>query len=558
MAFDPTTATLEQSGFDPSSAQPEEGSLASKAVERANAFRSGVTNRFLPGVLSLPGQTIENVLNLSRAAAGTVAGAMGRTDLMPGLINSVPGNFNAAQRALGVLGLTVENPNPTDPANKAAEIAGGIVPSLVIPGTRLGQTTAATTGAIAGERIAGPQGEMIGALAPTAVSAAYGGLRGPALDAAKQRNLMRDETLAKARAEGYRFPPSETNPTLVNRFLEGWAGKLTTRQMASLENSEVTTNIVKRSLNLKKDEPITEGALESVRSEAGLVYQKVKNFGASNNLRFKTDAQFRGDLNKLDSAVARASKEYPEIVGNPGIDSLKSIAQKTDHEPAALVELIKDLRFQSKENYKSSSQQQRPAQAIALGDAQYKTANAVEEFLERMLSRSEQPKLMKEFRDARTAIARSYDVESALNDATGNVNARVLARLHDKNRPLGADLTTVAKTYKAFEKDLQAPEQIGSQPGISPLDVGVGAMSPAGIGAMILGRPIVRSAIMSRPYQALMGNPSYTPMIQGDSALGALLRGNLSVPLTQIENQEEQSVLNQLLGRPTSTLGLRG
>ena len=43
-----------------------------------------------------------------------------------------------------------------------------------------------------------------------------------------------------ARSQGYVIPPTQANPTLGNRLLEGMAGKLTTAQNASAANQGVT------------------------------------------------------------------------------------------------------------------------------------------------------------------------------------------------------------------------------------------------------------------------------------------------------------------------------
>ena len=66
-------------------------------------------------------------------------------------------------------------------------------------------------------------------------------------------------------------------------------------------------------------------------------------------------------------------------------------------------------------------------------------------------------------------------------------------------------------------------------PGVSPLDYGAGSLATAASGnpswlAMILGRPLARETILSRPYQALMGQPNLNDL----SRSGAMGMGMLS------------------------------
>jgi hypothetical protein len=488
--------------------------------------RAGVggMNRGIAGVLGMPVDAIENVLNLGIAGVGSVANAVGKPDLAPNLIGGSVGGSQWLAGMMEKLGINASNPNPQDTASQMAFRAGTIAPTALIPGAAVKQTALSAGGAAIGEQVGGETGAMVGAMAP-----AVAGLR-----SRPQPNPVRAETMAKAREEGYRFPPAETNPNLVNRALEGWAGKLSTRQMASAKNAEVTTNIAKRSIGLGPDDVLDEASILRVRENAGQAYESIKRIDKP----FEADGKLKTDIASLDSAVARASKEYPDIVKNPGIDELKAaLDSKASHNPEAIVELIKDLRLQAKGNYKGSHAAQKPAQQIALADAQRKAADIMESFVERSLSRTGQQDLIKDFRQARTTIARTYDIESALNDASGTVNARVFASLSDKGRPLGGGLETVAKTYKAFPHDLKTPESIGSQPGISPLDVGAGAIVASGnvpaLMGMMLGRPLVRSAIMSKPYQAMMGTPSNSPLLTPDSGLASLLRGHLAGNMTQ-------------------------
>lgn len=494
---------------------------------RGNAAVGGV-NRGIAAILGIPIDTAENVLNLGRAGIGSAMIAAGRPDLAPELRTGTPGGSQWIAQQIERMGINASNPNPEDTTSQMLYRAGTIAPAAAIPGASLRQTALSAGGAAVGEQIAGPEGAMTGALLPAAGSAVAGRVRESF--PGRAQNPQREETLAAAREAGYRFPPAETNPTVQNRLLEGWAGKLTTRQRVSEHNSEVTNNLAKRSLGLKPTDPLTEDAIGQVYDRGYAAYDAIKRQPGP----FTTDKKLRDDINSLDAAVARASKEYPDLIKNPGIDDLKTaLSAKDTHNPEAMVELIKELRRQSKANYRGSIGAQKPADQIALADAQRKAATFLEDFIERQAS----PALVRDFREGRTMIARAHDVEAAFNEGSGNVNARVFASLMDKNRPLGGGLETIGRTYKAFPHALKTPESIGSQPFFSPLDVGAGAMVGGGnaptLATLLAGRPLIRAAITSGPYQRAFGTPSQaTPP---ETGLAALARGYLSAPITQLE-----------------------
>ena len=95
-----------------------------------------------------------------------------------------------------------------------------------------------------------------------------------------------------ARDAGYVIPPTQANPTLGNRLLEGLAGKITTAQNASARNQGVTNSLAAKALNLAPDTPLTPDVLKTVRQQASQAYEGVRSLGA-----VTADGQFAQDLN---------------------------------------------------------------------------------------------------------------------------------------------------------------------------------------------------------------------------------------------------------------------
>lgn len=322
------------------------------------------------------------------------------------------------------------------------------------------------------------------------------------------QNATKDATLQAARAAGYRIPPVQANPTLMNRALEGFAGKLSTAQQASVKNQGVTDSLIKADLGLPANASVTPEALRSIRGEAGKAYAAVKDAGA-----ILPDEEFASQVSSLGgSDYAAVSKDFPELA-NPAIAKLSEALNKPGFSASSAVSLIKQLRKEATANFTAAKAAGGDPSKLALAGAQDDAASALENLIDRNLMAQGKPEVMQQFRDARTLIAKTHAAERALNPATGSFNARDIAKLYDKGKPLSGGMMEVGRFANAFPKAAQ--EITSSMPGVSPLDyAAVGAVSAAahnpGIMASLMGRPIARSVLLSKPYQkAFAGPPSY-------------------------------------------------
>ena len=403
----------------------------------------------------------------------------------------------------------------------------GHVATVAIPGGALGKLSAAPKIAAMGRALVTPQsyaaaaaaGGAMGFVQPVATGesrtantgmGALAGLGGQylgnkigdALTRAKQgatnaaaQNAVRDQTAAAARDAGYVIPPTQTNPTIVNRALEGVSGKIMTGQAASLKNQGITDDLIREEFGLAPDVPLTKQTFETIRNQAGQVYDQLKKVGT-----FTADQQYGTEIQALGAEARQLAQEFPELANNQ-IDNLVAALNKPNLTSQGAVNLLKRLRFDGSKN----SFNQEPERA-ALGRAQMEAARAVEDLIERNLSQGQNAGLLDSFRAARTTIAKAHSVESALNEATGNVNAGVLAKGLKSGKPMSGNLRKVAETARAFPTATR--ETTSSMPGLSPLDVGfaIGTQNPL----MLAGRPGARAAILSGPYQRSMGVPSYS------------------------------------------------
>lgn len=411
----------------------------------------------------------------------------------------------------------------------AGNVAGNVAlaaPTLAIPGAGTYAGATAVGGAMGALQ---PVAEGESRLTNTAIGGAAGAggkligdkvgqyvagraANGEAAAATSQaQNSVRDTTLATAKDAGYVVPPTQANPSMVNRVLEGFSGKIQTGQAASVKNQAVTNDLARKALNIADDLPITKEVLTDIRSQAGKAYEALRGAGT-----ITADKQYASDLAKVAQKYTGAAKEFPELA-NDEVGKLIQAIDKPSFSADAAVDAISILRDKAAAAYAKGDK--------SIGGAYRATSQAMEDAIERRLIESGDTATLKAFQAARTVIAKTYSVEKALN-TSGNVNAQQLASQLKKGKPLSDELKTIAEFADQFPKAAQNVDKIGSTPGVSPLDAAVGVMTggPAGA-AWFVGRPATRAAILSGAYQGAMTTPKY-----GAGAGGRLVSGGLNNP----------------------------
>lgn len=353
--------------------------------------------------------------------------------------------------------------------------------------------------------VLGAGGQKVGQAVGNKISSAI-----EARKLAQAQNAGRDSMLAGAKEAGYVVPPSSVNPSALNSTLEGLAGKIKTGQLASQKNQNVTNSLVRKALGVADDQPITPELLTGIRRQAGEAYEAIKGVG-----RVQADDEFFKALDDIAGKYQGAAKDFPELA-DTGVLNLVENLKKADFDAGSAIDLTKVLRESADKAYRAGDK--------GLGAANKRAADAIEGVLERHLERIKAPgDLLVAFREARQAIAKTYSVESALNKVTGNIDARKLAKQLEKGKPLTGSLKQAAEFAGAFPKAAQEVKE--SMPAVSPLDFIGSAIASAASGnpsplLWLVGRPAVRSGILSAPYQSRV-NPSY-----GTNALARLVAEN--------------------------------
>ena len=424
------------------------------------------------------------------------------------------------------------------PTLAATATGGKVLSAIASSGFRTGApaaTTAAgrlidlgirsTGGAIAGgagmamiDPKEAASGAVIGALAPPVVAGigkvgkAIGSrIAGPAVAADVQAAVQ------SARAAGYVIPPTQARPTLVNRALEGFAGKLTTAQNASARNQPITNALAQKAIGAAD---LTEAGIAQVRANANAAYDALGQVGA-----FQADARFAQALDQAGATSAAMRANFPELVNSKVDDLISGLKSRPTFDAQPTIEAIKQFRADAATNKAALD----PA-AKAMGRAQNKIAGALEDLIERNLQANGNAGLLDSYRTARQTLAKTYDVEKALNRATGNVDGNKLAQMMQKGKPMTGDLRAIAEFAARFPKANQTVERMGSLPGISPLDFGALGTASAVTNnpllmAGVVARPMARAAVLSGPVQnnlARAPTPSVVNQLLGNETMNQL------------------------------------
>ena len=335
--------------------------------------------------------------------------------------------------------------------------------------------------------------------APTATVSALTTPKAPA-------NLTQAQLVAeRAIAQGATLPPTQVNPSMLNRLIEGISGKQQTSQIASVKNQQLVNEQARKALNLAPDVEITPQVLKQYRDFKGQAYDALRA-----NPAYYSDKPF---LNDINAKTAEIQKRGGLVKSGEELNLLNELKQLR-FDGDGLVEKIKVLRSDSDVNFRSADPDK-----IRLAQVQKFASKQLEDLAERNLKNFNQPDVMTNFKQARQDIAKSYTIEKALNAATGNVSGSVLGQRAATGKIVPAELQALSNAAAAYPTAFQNVARIGSVPGFSPLDIGTAGIASAAAGnpSVMLSaatRPTLRSLAVSPTYQRNM-LPSSQPQTPG-------------------------------------------
>ena len=332
---------------------------------------------------------------------------------------------------------------------------------------------------------------------------------------AQKQIASKVDILQKAQDEGFVVQPSEVNPSLTNKTVESLAGGPSIRQAATHVNQDVADNIARRVLDpANPDGPLTSQVAQAVRQRAYDVgYTPVSNAG-----NVVTDPQYAQDLKNIVATRQGAARSFPGAVNNDVEDMVKSVSVP-NFDSGDAIKMTQLLRNDASQSFAQGSNE--------LGLAQRQASQAIENQIERHLQSSGTPNaadLLQNFRDARTLMAQSHDIEDAIREGGGSIIPSVLGAKFQAQKPLSGGLDTIG----GFANNFPMVTREGAKTSVPGTTVtgnfarvmgggvlagGVGAATHSPEAAALAGaaglalpsiRGLVRNLVLSGPYQRIM------------------------------------------------------
>ena len=373
----------------------------------------------------------------------------------------------------------------TQMAPRTAALAQNVLTGSTTAGITSAAGQVANTGTINPLQLAN---ETLAGAIMTLPTATVSGLTTPRAPA----KLTQAQLVAeKAIAEGATLPPTQVNPSMLNRIIEGISGKQQTSQIASVKNQQLVNEQARKALNLAPDVEITPQVLKQYRDVKGQAYDALRA-----NPAYYSDKPF---LNDINAKTAEIQKRGGLVKSGEELNLLNELKQLR-FDGDGLVEKIKVLRSDSDVNFRSADPDK-----IRLAQVQKFASKQLEDLAERNLKNFNQPDVMTNFKQARQDIAKSYTIEKALNAATGNVSGATLGQRAATGKIVPSELQALSNAAAAYPTAFQNVARIGSVPGFSPLDIGT-----AGIASAAAGNPSVMLSAATRPtLRSLAVSPMY-------------------------------------------------
>jgi hypothetical protein len=263
-------------------------------------------------------------------------------------------------------------------------------------------------------------------------------LAAPRIDAAKDALEL-----------GLALDPAISKPTTANRIRTGAIGTTSLQSNLSKINLPQVAKVAREDMGLPETAKLDAKAFETARNAPGIsgAYDKVR--------ALPTVAADESVLGRIDSL------RVTPMIGDTGqaaainnfLDTIKGQLQAGTNGETT-VKSIRQLRRDAQAIYNQQSAGINPPspEAIARADINMGVANALETAIENSIT---DPRLVTDFRNARTALARTYDYERATNLATGVVDPQALASLAAEGRPLSGKLAKLANVAANFPEVTQ-------------------------------------------------------------------------------------------------------
>lgn len=271
---------------------------------------------------------------------------------------------------------------------------------------------------------------------PTAAQVAESRVNAPQIDAANA-----------AQRHGISIDPSAANPSLKNRAAASFVGESALSEAMSKANAGKAEMALKRDIGIAPDAPISMESINRARAAAAEPSAQIAQLPP-----MRADAAISAELNALRNNTPTIGGETAARLQNK-LTSQAMDMVAADVPPAVLLENISSLRKRARDIRKMADA---GPERLATADTSIGIANALEGMIERNLQTSGNVPLMQQFRDGRTAQAKSYLLEDITDMTTGKIDATKLHRLASEDNAMTGVFKDIGDIAGNF------PESFGS------------------------------------------------------------------------------------------------
>ena len=347
----------------------------------------------------------------------------------------------------------------------------------------------------------------------------------------------REATIADLMDKGYTIPSMEGRPSMLNNILQGLAGKVQTERRSSMKNVDVVKRDAARALELPPETELTMAKLNELRSGPW----RAPYIALDGMPRIVLDGQF------VDSPLIKGIQEVKNPIRAPGPMGNYQRVQSRYITGKDAAEGLQSLRMEARgfqEKFKKTGDPADRKLAKEYSDA----AANLESQVDRYLDQHGHAELMDDLRHSRKLFARSYQVEKALNDATGEVSPGKIAAQDTREGVVQGPLKNISDISKLSQRATQSESKVGATPDVSPLGAGAAMMANNPTRALdyLLLRPLLTRLITSPTYQDKFVRPDLgqkMPISRG--APYAEMEGSLGAVMAAMQDKERRKKAGQ-------------
>lgn len=287
-------------------------------------------------------------------------------------------------------------------------------------------------------------------------------------------------TLEEGQAKGLSVLPTTLDPSFSNKQLESFGGAVASKRQVQQANAEKVPALIREELDLVPD---ADGRVAEL--SPGLLKQLRKDAGEAYNVIDEIQKKAKTELDQLEKARAQIDLEpdpkQREILLDQYDQQIASNKAILETQAAADVKKLRELRGESQKNfdkYYNSGGKNVEAQTAAydLKDQ----AKQLELDIEDAMRKAGFEDAANNLQRAREKIAKTYNVEEALNLGDFSIDPDVFKKQLDRGVPLSGNLKLLGQFKLAFPASLADPTKIPA-PGVSNVSsilqtvMGVGA-----------------------------------------------------------------------------------